>query len=154
MAVILFISFKFNEASSSDWPPERNKMPGIDGEKVLERVLNVYQAISAADFFSVQEDPGVTMLGLMMRPSKRRLWRLSCLITSLKTLSDYLAHSSIVWAPSVRISGSTMGTSPFSWQIEAYLAKVWALSWMASWEGLPSPIFRTALHLANLAPLL
>jgi len=33
--------------------------------------------------------------------------------------------------PSVKISGSTIGTSPFSWQMTAYLARPYAFSWMA-----------------------
>jgi len=42
----LFIAHKFNEASSSDCPPERKTTPGSAGTIVLERVLTVYQAIS------------------------------------------------------------------------------------------------------------
>jgi len=48
----LFISFKFKEASSSDCPPERNTIPGRAGTMVLDRVLTVNHAISAAFFLS------------------------------------------------------------------------------------------------------
>lgn len=58
------------------------------------------------------------------------------------------------WVPSTKISGSTMGTSPFYWQIEAYLANPQAFSWIAKGVGklLAMSIFKTDLHLANLHP--
>jgi len=46
MLVNLFISLRFNEASSSDWPPDKKTTPGRAGTIVLERVLTVYHAIS------------------------------------------------------------------------------------------------------------
>jgi len=42
----LFIALRFNEASSSDCPPDKNVTPGSAGTIVLERVLTVYHAIS------------------------------------------------------------------------------------------------------------
>ena len=95
MAVILFISFRFNEASSSDWPPERNIIPGTAGHTDLARVLTVNQAISWEVFLGPSA-PGVVMLGFNKRPSKRQLCKMSCLMHSEKTLSEAAAHSSIV----------------------------------------------------------
>ena len=46
IVVILFISFKLLEASSSDYPPDKNVIPGMAARTVLERVLTVNQAIS------------------------------------------------------------------------------------------------------------
>ena len=69
---ILFIAFKFKEASSSDCPPERNTTPGRAGTIVLERVLTVYIAISPEVFLVLHAYPGVTIFGLSIRPSMRR----------------------------------------------------------------------------------
>jgi hypothetical protein len=41
----LFIAFKFYDASSSDYPPDKKTTPGNAGTIVLERVLTVYHAI-------------------------------------------------------------------------------------------------------------
>lgn len=57
MPVILFISFRFRDASSSDCPPERKTTPGTAASKDLERVLTVNQAISAGPFLSGQSEP-------------------------------------------------------------------------------------------------
>ena len=46
-----------------------------------------------------------------------------------------------------------MGTSPCSWQIEAYLARACAFVEMLASLGIFCPILITALHLANLAPI-
>jgi hypothetical protein len=73
MLVILFISFKLREASSSDYPPERKTTPVKAGTIDLERVLTVIQAISAGFFLSAQSEPYVTMFGLSKHPSKMSL---------------------------------------------------------------------------------
>ena len=89
-------------------------MPGIAGTYILDKVLTVYQAISYADFFSAEEDPGVTIFGLINNPSSRSLCSMRLYITYLKTLSDASAQTSMEWSPSVKISGSMIGTKPFS----------------------------------------
>jgi len=91
----LFISFKLREASSSDWPPDKNTIPGIAGTIVLERVLTVNQATSAGVFFLVQLAPAVTMLGLSKSPSRIKWWSMRALLTAENTISETLAHSSI-----------------------------------------------------------
>ncbi len=56
--------------------------------------------------------------------------------------------------PSVKISGSTIGTSPFSWQMTAYLARPYAFSWMAciaavtaqSIQSGQRPVKQTLIH--------
>jgi len=80
----------------------------------LESVRTVYQATSPASFFSAQSVPGVHMLGLRRSPSMRHFWSMRAFITAEKTFSEASAQSSMVWVPSARISGSTMGQSPFS----------------------------------------
>lgn len=99
-------------------------------------------------------DPGVTMLGFNKQPSKKMFWSYKALNTADKTLSVTFWQCSMEWVPSDKISGSTMGTKPFSWQMAAYLAKPQAFSCTAALEGHPvaSSIFNTALHLANLQP--
>jgi len=70
---IAFIALRFIEASSSDYPPDKNVTPGRAGTIVLERVLTVYHAISWEDALLGQEAPGVTMLGFKRRPSIKSL---------------------------------------------------------------------------------
>ena len=60
--------------------------------------------------------------------------------------------SSIVCVPSIRISGSTIGTSPASWLSAAYRASACAFVQTAYPLGSPSPIEITARHFANRAP--
>ena len=73
MLVRAFISLRFNDASSSDWPPDRNVTPGSAGTIVRDSVLTVYQAISWEDFLSGHVAPGVIMFGLRSVPSMIRL---------------------------------------------------------------------------------
>lgn len=72
--------------------------------------------------------------------------------TYLNTFSVILWQSSAEWVPSDNISGSTIGTNPFFWQAWAYLANPNAFYLMAWSVGHPFPIFKTALHFANLHP--
>ena len=72
--------------------------------------------------------------------------------TIANTSSLLAAHSSIVCSPSTSTSGSTIGTSPFSWHITAYLARPFAFSSIAALVGSVLPMRNTALHLANLHP--
>jgi hypothetical protein len=109
----LFIAFKFNDASSSDYPPDKKTTPGKAGTIVLDKVLTVYQAIYSAVALSGQLAPGVTMFGFNKRPSIKSLCSNNYYITAENTLSDTSAHSSILWVPSWRISGSIIGASPF-----------------------------------------
>ena len=109
-----FIAFKFNEASSSDWPPERNVTPGKAGTIVRESVLTVIHAISSAVFLSGQLAPGVTMFGFKRVPSIIKWWSSIAFITAAKTRSETSAQTSIECSPSWRISGSIIGTRPLS----------------------------------------
>lgn len=88
MFVSLFMSFRFREASSSDWPPERKHIPGSAGTIVRDRVLTVYHAISGDDFLSGQDAPGVTMLGLRRVPSMIKLWSSIVFMTAENTRSE------------------------------------------------------------------
>lgn len=94
------MAFKFNDASSSDCPPDKNTTPGKAGTIVLDRVLTVYHAIYSAVALSGQLAPGVTIFGFNKRPSIKSLCSNSYYITAEKTLSDTSAHTSILWFPS------------------------------------------------------
>lgn len=151
----LFISDKFLDACSSVCPPLRKKIPGSAGGTVLLRVLTVLAAISVgvtvwkeAWFF-----PGVTMFGFKRHPSMTTWWSRRALKRAALALVVATSQSSKECSPSMRTSGSTIGTIPEAWQIEAYLARVVAQRLMASSDGSPLPILRTHLHLANLHPL-
>lgn len=152
MPLMTFMAWRFNVASSSDCPPERNTTPGNADTIVRDRVLTVYSAIYLEVALWGQEIPGVTIFGLRSRPSISRCWVNNSRITALNTFSETSAHTSMLWSPSWRISGSIMGTNPLAWQIEPYLANYFAFSSIAAFEGHPSPILRTARHFANLQP--
>jgi len=69
---ILFRAFKFNEASSSDIPPDKNTTPTKAGGTVLCKAVNVLPAISSLVTFGLSglEFPAVTMFGFNKQPSK------------------------------------------------------------------------------------
>jgi hypothetical protein len=93
--VILFISLRLSVASSSDYPPDKNMIPLIAPGIVLERVLTVYHAISAAPFLSAQVAPYVTMFGLRKHPSRNTLCSCSDLTQADNTLSVACAQTSM-----------------------------------------------------------
>lgn len=64
--------------------------------------------------FSAFLDPGVTMLGFNRQPSKKMFWSYKALNTTDRTFSVTFWECSMEWVPSTKISGSTMGTNPFS----------------------------------------
>lgn len=66
------MAFKFKEASSSDYPPDKKQTPTKAGTAVLERAVTVLVAISVAVIVGLEGcyDPGVTMLGFNKHPSK------------------------------------------------------------------------------------
>lgn len=96
----MFIAFKFSDASSSDYPPDKKTTPGNAGTIVRDRVLTVYQAIYSEVALSGQLAPGVTIFGFNNRPSIKSLCSNNYCITAEKTLSDTSAHTSILWVPS------------------------------------------------------
>jgi len=71
--VNLFIAFKFNEASSSDCPPDKNTTPTKAGGTVLDKQVAVLAAISSGLVvpFAGCYDPGKTIFGFNKHPSKK-----------------------------------------------------------------------------------
>ncbi|KAJ6801638.1 fructose-bisphosphate aldolase 1, cytoplasmic [Iris pallida] len=65
-----FMAFKFNEASSSLWPPERKTIAGTAAGTVLWRVRTVYSATTWGVTLA-ESEPGVTIFGFKRVPSKR-----------------------------------------------------------------------------------
>jgi hypothetical protein len=66
-------AFKFNEASSSDYPPDKNIIPTHDGNTLLLKAIAVLKAISyGVDLLlSGFLEPGVTIFGFNNIPSKK-----------------------------------------------------------------------------------
>ena len=67
-----FKAFKFNEASSSDIPPDKKTTPTKAGGTVLYKAVKVLPAISALVIFGLSglELPAVTIFGFNKQPSK------------------------------------------------------------------------------------
>jgi len=92
----LFISFKWIDASSSDYPPDKKTTPGRAGTIVLDKVLTVYHAISAGEFLSGHSEPGVTILGFKRQPSMMTLCSRRAFMHAAKTLSEASAQTSML----------------------------------------------------------
>jgi hypothetical protein len=90
------MAFKFNEASSSDYPPDKKTTPGNAGTIVLDRVLTVYHAIYSAEALSGQLAPGVTIFGFNKSPSIKSLCSNNYCWTAENTLSDTSAQTSML----------------------------------------------------------
>ena len=131
MSWIWLMALKLTEASSSDWPPDRNTMPGTAAGTVLLKAVTVARATCSGDAFLAHFCPGVTILGLRSVPSKYTWWSLRALYVAANTVSVTFWHLSMSWSPSQSTSGSTIGTRRLAWQMEAYLAKTFAFSNMA-----------------------
>ncbi len=83
------------------------------------------------------------------RSTRRRLrWWNSFSSTSSVTSSQ----RSMVWSPSMRISGVTMAARPSSWLKAAKRARAWTLAVMQPGLGRPSPIRKMLRHWVNRAP--
>ena len=147
----LFMRSRCAVASSSLCPPERKRIPGTAAGHVRRSAVTVASATSPCVAFGPLLPP-VTMLGLRIMPSSITLCFMSAANTALSTRSVTSAHFSMPCAPSVKISGSTMGTRPFCWQMAAYRAKHSALSSRHWIDGKVSPMVSTARHLAKRAP--
>jgi len=63
---MLLSAFKFNDASSSDYPPDKKVIPTQAGKIDLDNAVAVLQAISYGVIFGLSAlvDPAVTIFGL------------------------------------------------------------------------------------------
>ncbi len=87
-----------------------------------------------------------------MRPSIRIFSDCNSLITAFKTFSVTLTEVFKLWLPSLKTSGSIIGTIPLYWQILANLVIELAIFLIAVYEGLSIEILKKVLNLANLQP--
>ena len=65
----IFMAFKRAEASSADWPPDKNAIPGTAAGTARKRQLTVASATSSTASCLGQVNPGSTMLGFRIIPS-------------------------------------------------------------------------------------
>lgn len=110
------MALRLREASSSDCPPDKKVTPTKAGTAVLDKATTVLVAISSGVMLGLLAflDPAVTMLGFKRHPSKKIPWSYKALNTTESTFSVTFWECSMEWVPSTKISGSTIGTSPFS----------------------------------------
>lgn len=87
-----------------------------------------------------------------MSPSIRIFSECNSLITAFNTFSVTLTEVFRLWLPSLRTSGSIIGTIPLYWQILANLVIELATFLIAVYEGLSSATLINVLNLANLHP--
>jgi hypothetical protein len=64
-----FMAFNRAEASSADWPPDKNAIPGTAAGTDRRRQRTVASATSSTDSCLGQADPGRTILGFKITPS-------------------------------------------------------------------------------------
>mmetsp|Transcript_8597 Transcript_8597/g.27384 ORF Transcript_8597/g.27384 Transcript_8597/m.27384 type:complete len:253 (+) Transcript_8597:256-1014(+) len=154
----LFIVFKLSVAvsslsSSSAVSPERKKMPGMAEGTVRLSTVTVAVAIVSALALG-PSSPFLTMFGLSTAPSRYTPCCLSAANCATSTFSVAAAHASMPCLPLGTISGSTIGTRPWRWQMTAYCARFCTHSVMARSEGRPltGSICSTLRHLAKRAP--
>ena len=88
-----FMVFKRAEASSADWPPDKNAIPGTAAGTVRHRLFTVMLATSSTDACVGQVNPGSTMLGFRIMPSSSTRWQLSWMKTFRRTSSVDFAAS-------------------------------------------------------------
>ena len=69
--------------------------------------------------WSAQASPGSTMFGLSSMPSSSTRCERNAVKTASKVSSVTASQRASVWAPSIKTSGSTIGTMPASWQSAA-----------------------------------
>merc|ERR1719171_2444997 len=111
---VWFMALRLRVDSSSDWPPDRNMIPGTAGGTLLLSILGVYSAMVSGEHLVPLSAPGATMDGLSRIPSKRTSWSARYLKVWAQVLLATSRVVSMSCSPSSKISGSTMGTSPLS----------------------------------------
>ena len=94
-------------------------MPGTATGTECCSVRTVARAMSSGVHVVVESAPLRTMLGFSRVPSSSTWWSDRALYWATSTRSVTSALFSMLWVPSMRTSGSTMGTKPFSWQMLA-----------------------------------
>src|ERR1035437_9348307 len=89
---LTFIAFKRAEASSADWPPDKNAIPGTAAGTARKRQLTVASATASTVSCVGQVDPGSTILGFRIIPSSITRWAKSWVNTVRSTSSVTSRH--------------------------------------------------------------
>lgn len=78
------MAFKLTEASSSDYPPDKKKIPTQAGKIDLLKATAVLKPISYGVTLALSGlvDPGVTIFGLYNIPSKNKLFSTKAAFTA------------------------------------------------------------------------
>jgi len=105
-------------SSSRVVSPERKKMPGLALGTLRFSAVTVAAATVSGDALGPVR-PFLTMLGLSTAPSRYTLCSLRAEYCAMSTFSVISAQTSMECEPLGTISGSTMGTRPFFWQMAA-----------------------------------
>ena len=94
-------------------------MPGTAGGTRRFSIFSVYSATRSGVSFFLLSAPGVTMDGLSRMPSNITPKSARYLKVAAQVFSATARVRSMSCSPSSRISGSTIGTRPLSWQMAA-----------------------------------
>ena len=105
-----FISLSRLVASSSDMPPDRNTTPGISTGTCAVSTRIVSSAMSPSLRWSGLPFPGTIMLTFSSEPGRSTRCCASWTNRASSVREVASAQAPIPCAPSIRISGSTIGT--------------------------------------------
>ena len=104
---------------TSDWPPERKTTPATSAGTWSRKTRTVAAATSSGPACVEASAPDSTMFTLRSEPARSTRCAASCSYSASSVRAVAAAHASIEWSPSIRISGSTIGTMSASWQSAA-----------------------------------
>merc|ERR1719171_3397542 len=107
---VWFMALRLRVDSSSDWPPDRNMIPGTAGGTLLLSILRVYSAMVSGEHLVPLSAPGVTMDGLSRIPSKRTSWS----ARNLKVWAQVLLATSKVVSMSCSPSSKIYGLARYA----------------------------------------
>ena len=124
------MAFRWAVAAWSLWPPDRNTIPGTEAGTWSSRQATVASATCSTPAWVGPSLPERTMFGLSSMPSRRTRWRRRAAKVSARVSRVAWSQRSMVWSPSISTSGSTIGTSPASWERPAKRARASALAAM------------------------
>ena len=146
------MAFNRPVAARSLCPPERNTIPGTAAGTARRRQRIVTSATSSTAACCRQSWPGSSMPVLSNIASNTTRWSKRAANTVFNVALVTASQRAMVWLPSIKTSGSTIGTRPASWLNAANSASARALASRQVAVGRPSPMTITARHLVKRAP--
>ena len=129
------IRFKFSVASISDWPPDKKVIPGTSFGTDFLRHSSVLKETSSLEILFFDLFPARIIFGFKIIPVRSILWIISSSKHFWITSDVLIKQSSAECSPSIKTSGSTIGTIPLSWTKAEYLARACAFELIASLLG-------------------